>query len=238
MSVSQDAAVHGGIEIDPDLPDVRLDDIRRDQEAEAIRGMSVSRRMALSYADMRATTRALIEENPGEARLLFFVLLSDVIFFLSRGLSLVIAPASAAAERLPLEVGLWLVIALFLRTAVLYGFSAFVAAGARAMGGRGSWRDTRAAVFWASLVAAPIGVLGSMIAAGFAHLERFWPVFGADAFTLPALSIGIVVFVFFLSAAVAEAQRFRNTAPVFMAFSVLTVLLAIGGIFVHARYLG
>lgn len=237
MTVTEQMALHGAAAIDPDLPDVRLADIRREEDAEALKGMSVSRRMALSYRDMRTTTRALIEENPGEARLLFFVLLSDVIFFLSRGLSLVISPASAAAERMPLEVGLWLVIALFLRTAVLYGFSAFVAAGARILGGRGSWRDTRAAVFWASLVAAPIGVLGSLIAAGFAHLERFWPVFGSDAFALPALSIGIVVFVFFLSAAVAEAQRFRKTTPVFMVFSVLTVLLAIGAIFVHARYL-
>jgi hypothetical protein len=237
MSTSQDAATLGAVEIDPDLPDVTLDDIRREQGTERLKGMSVSQRMALSYMDMRATTRALIEENPGEARLLFFVLLSDVIFFLSRGLALVISPGSAASERLPLEIGLWLVAALFLRTAVLYGFSAFVAAVCRVLGGRGSWRDTRAAVFWASLVAAPIGVVGALIVALFAHLERLWPVFGTDLVALPPLCIGIVAFVFFLSAGVAEAQRFPRNTPVFVTFSLLTIVLGIGAIFVHARYL-
>ena len=56
-----------------DLPDVRLADIRGDDER--IDGMSLWRRMLLSYSDMRAATRQLIGENPSEARLLFFVLL-------------------------------------------------------------------------------------------------------------------------------------------------------------------
>lgn len=237
MAVSQDATVFGATEIDPNLPDVTLSDIRREEGVEALKGMSVWRRMVLSYKDMRATTRALIEENPSEARLLFFVLMSDVIFFLSRGLALVIAPSGAASSRLPLEIGLWLIIALFLRTATLYGFSALVAGTCRVLGGKGSWHATRAAVFWASLVAAPIGVIGSLITAAFAHLEKVWPVFAEDMVALPPLWIGIVVFVFFLSAGVAEAQRFRRTSPVFMTFSLLAVVLSIAGIFMHVRYL-
>lgn len=237
MSVAEHSREFGAAEVDTSLPDVTLKDLRRDQDAVALKGMSVWRRMVLSYKDMRTTTRTLIGENPSEARLLFFVLMSDVIFFLSRGLALVIAPGSAASTRLPLEIGLWLVAALFLRTAILYGFSGLVAGISRLFGGKGSWKDTRAAVFWASLVAAPIGVLGALVVATFAHLERFAPVFGDDKLSLPPQWIGIVAFVFFLSAAVAEAQRFRNTSPVFMTFSILTVLLSIGGIFVYVRFL-
>ena len=237
MSVTHDGAALGSSEIDPDLPDITLADLLRDQKVESLKGMSVWRRMVLSYEDMRRTTRVLIEENPSEARLLFFVLMSDVIFFLSRTLALVIAPSSAASEMLPMEIGIWLVGILFIRTATLYTFSGMVAVACRMFGGQGSFRDTRAAVFWASLVAAPIGVIGSLITAAFAHLESVWPVFGDDMIALPPLWIGIVAFVYFLSAGVAEAQRFTKTAPVFMAFSFLTVILSIGGIFVYARYL-
>jgi hypothetical protein len=217
-----------------DLPDVRLSDIRRDDDG--INEMSLWRRMRLSYSDMRAATRQLIGENPSEARLLFFVLLSDVIFFLNRGLSLVISPGAGASEKLPLEIGVWLIGALFLRTATLYIFSGLVASVCRLFGGQGSFRDTRTGVFWASLVAAPIGVLGALIVSLFAHLEDAIPILGEPIVTLPAHLIGMVFFVFFVSASVAEAHKFKNTSPVFMAFSVLTVVLLILGIYVYANF--
>ncbi|MCL5775893.1 YIP1 family protein [Limibaculum sp. FT325] len=217
-----------------DLPDVRLSDIRGDEDS--FQGMSLWARMKLSYIDMRAATRQLIGENPSEARLLFFVLLSDVIFFLNRGVSLVISPGSGASEKLPLEIGLWLVAALFLRTLTLYLFSGAIAFACRMCGGEGSWRDTRTGVFWASLVAAPIGVIGALIVALFAHLEPYAPILAEPAITLPAHLIGMVFFVFFVSASVAEAHRFRNTSPVFIAFSLLTVALLVLGIYVYANY--
>lgn len=217
-----------------DLPDIRLSDVLGDDDR--IQEISLWRRMLLSYQDMRAATRQLIGENPSEARLLFFVLLSDVIFFLNRGVSLVISPGSAASEKLPLEIGLWLIAALFLRTLTLYVFSGMVAAVCRLFGGQGSWRDTRTGVFWASLVAAPIGVLGALIVALFAHLEEAIPVLGEPVMTLPAHLMGMVFFVFFVSASVAEAHRFRNTSPVFMAFSVFTVALLVLGIYVYANF--
>ncbi|MDT8343717.1 MAG: Yip1 family protein [Thermohalobaculum sp.] len=217
-----------------DLPDVRLSDIRGDDETYI--GMSLWQRMLLSYSDMRAATRELIGENPSEARLLFFVLMSDVIFFLNRGVSLVISPGSGASEKLPLEIGIWLVGALFLRTLTLYLFSGAVAFVCRMFGGQGSWRDTRTGVFWASLVAAPIGVLGALVVAAFAHLEPYAPILAEPVVTLPAHLIGMVFFVFFVSASVAEAHRFRNTSPVFIAFSCLTVLLLVLGIYVYANF--
>lgn len=218
-----------------DLPQVTLSDIRG-EERESDRGMSVWQRMKLSFTDMRSATRQLIGENPTEARLLFFVLLSDVIFFLNRGLALVISPGASAEEKLPLEIGLWLIAAFFLRTATLYMFSGVVAWVCRLFGGKGSWRDTRTGVFWASLVAAPIGVIGALIVAGFAHLEAYFPIFGEELLTLPAHLIGMVFFVYFVSASVAEAHRFKNTSPVFIAFSVLTVALLIAGIYLYAQF--
>lgn len=217
----------------PTGDDIRLADLPRDEDDLRERGLFT--RMAGALSNMRQSTRELIDEGPSEARLLFFVLLSDVIFFLSRTLSLVVAPGSATAKFLPLEIGLWLIGILFLRTATLYLFSGLVGFVCRALGGQGSWRDTRAAVFWASLVAAPIGVLGALIGAGFDRLAPAFPVFGTDAFVVAPLSLGIVAFVWFVSAAVAEAQKFTRTSLVFMAFSCLSVVGAIAAIAVHAR---
>ena len=215
------------------LDEPRLADLPKDDEPVA--GMALSDRMWLAWQDMRASTRALIDENPSEARLLFFVLLSDVIFFLSRTLSLVVAPGSAASKFLPLEIGLWLIGVLILRTATLYAFSGLVGLVGRALGGQGSWRETRTGVFWASLVAAPVGVLGALIGAGFGHLEEHAPIFGTDLFVIAPLTLGIVAFVWFVSAGVAEAHRFTRTSLVFIAFSVLAVVLAVAGIALYAQ---
>lgn len=209
-------------------PGVHLSDVQ--QELETLTGMSLWARVKLSYLNMRLTTRGLISERPSEARLLFFVLLSDMIFFLSRGISLVVTPGAAAQDALPLSVGLWLIGVLLVRTACLYVFSAAVCAVSRLFGGTGSWRDTRTGVFWASLVASPIGVIGALVSAGFAHLEAFSPVFAEPMVAGPPLLIGVVAFVFFLAAGVAEAQDFRRTAPVFVTFSVLTVVGLIGAL--------
>lgn len=208
-----------------DLPDVHLEDVR--QELEPLTGMSVWARMRLSYRDMRRTTRVLIEERPSEPRLLFFVLLSDVLFFLSRGVSLVVTPSVAVEQSLPVpaQLGMILVLALLLRTAILYLFSALVCVGGRLFGGRASWKDTRTGVFWASLVAAPVGIVGALVGALFANLEGLSPVFASTVLTWPPLLIGPVAFVYFLSAGVAEAHRFPRTSPVFILFSILTVVV-------------
>lgn len=187
-------------------------------------GMSLHERLALSYRDMRRAVRSLIEEQPSEARLLFFVLLSDVIFFLSWTLSLVVSPGAETRTQLPAEIALLLVLIFLCRTATLYAFSGLVGAVCRLCGGQGSWRDTRTGVFWASLAAAPVGVAAAVVAG----LVRLLAGDAVDEAAVVGLrfSAGFVVFVFLVSASVAEAQRFRATSPVFIAFSILAIGLA------------
>jgi len=213
-------------DISGDLPDVRLADVQ--QELEPVRGMSVWARLRLSYSDMRHATRTLIDESPSEPRLLFFVLLSDVIFFLSYGVRLVVSPSAATAAVVPAEIGVALVGILLVRTTLMYLFAALVRIVCRAFGGAGSWKETRAGVFWGSLVAAPVGVVGAVIGGSFAQLESYIPVLGEPAFAMPPLFIGVVAFVYFLSAGVAEAHRFRRTSPLFIVFSLLAIAISIG----------
>lgn len=217
------------------IPDISLRDIRESADNEDIVGMTLSKRVIGAWGNMRASTRALIEERPSEARLLFFVMLSDVIFFLARTLSLVVAPNAAAAKVLPLEVALWLIGVFVLRTAALYLFSGVICFFARLIGGTGTWRETRTAVFWASLVAAPVGVLGAMIGTGLGHLAGEFPVLGTDPFVIGPLILGPVAFVWFISASVAEAHKARLTSLVFMTFSMLALALTIALVAVAAR---
>lgn len=59
-----------------------------------------------AWRDMPASTRRLIKERPSEARLFFFVLLSDLIFFLSFSVKTVVSPTSMAESVLPNDVAL------------------------------------------------------------------------------------------------------------------------------------
>ncbi|MEM9062062.1 MAG: YIP1 family protein [Pseudomonadota bacterium] len=206
-----------------------------DLVAENERGVVLSSRVADAWMNMRASTRALLDEHPSEGRLIFFVLLSDVIFFLARTLSLVVAPAGAAQKFLPIEIGLWLVLVFVLRTATLYLFSGVVCFVGRRLGGTANWRETRAAVFWASLVAAPVGVLGALIGATFGRWATQFPILASDPFVIAPLILGPVAFVWFLSAGVAEAHGAKRTSPVFIAFSVVAFILAVGTVVFAAR---
>ncbi|MEM8869321.1 MAG: hypothetical protein AAGE38_02900, partial [Pseudomonadota bacterium] len=78
---------------------------------------SLGDRVIDAWRDMRASTRRLIDEKPSEHRLLFYVLLSDIIFFLSWSLKTVVSPVSGVKEQVPLEIGAWLIAALMVRTA-------------------------------------------------------------------------------------------------------------------------
>ena len=208
---------------------------RLDQVSERDSGIPLSHRVFEAWKNMRASTRALLDERPSEARLLFFVLLSDVIFFLARTLSLVVAPSGATQAFLPLEIGLWLILVFVLRTASLYVFSGLVCFAGRGLGSTATWRETRTAVFWASLVAAPVGVLGALIGSGLGRLSTTFPVFREDVFVITPLILGPVAFVWFLSAGVAEAHGSNRTSPVFIAFSILAFMLAIGTVVFAAR---
>jgi len=180
-----------------------------------------------AWRDMRQSTRRLIEENPSEHRLLFYVLLSDMIFFLSWSLKTVIAPVSGVRDQVPVEIGFWLIGALLLRTASMYLFSLVVWLGARAAGGRGSWRDTRAGVFWGALVAAPFGFLMAFVTVTMSWLEPYHPMLGEDWIALPPYWISLVPFLWFISQGVAEANRFEKNAGMFLIMSGIALVAMI-----------
>lgn len=192
------------------------------------RRASMGERVLDAWVDMRASTRRLIDENPSEHRLLFYVLLSDIIFFLSWSLKTVVAPVSGVRDQVPLEIAFWLIAALMLRTASMYAFSAVITYAAKLFGGTGSWRDNRAGIFWGALVAAPFGFIMAGVTVSMSWLENDFPILREDWVALPPYWISLVPFLWFISQGLAEANGFRKNAIAFLSMSGVALVAMLG----------
>lgn len=211
---------------------LRLADIA-DDDPDLDASRTYLNRILDAYADMRASTRDFILTYPSEARLLMLALLSDVIFFLARSISMVVAPPPEVQASLPQFVGLAVVLAFLLRTASFYVIAAAATIISRPFGGVGSWHDTRCGVFWAALVSAPIEVIGALMTVTVAFLRPTIPILDSEWLIETPYFIGPIAFGFFLSAGVAEAQGFRYTYRVMAMLAIITIALI-----VLAAYLG
>lgn len=176
---------------------------------------------------MGQSTKELIAEKPRETRLLLFVLMSDLVFFLNSALKTVVVPVSGVQDRGPFMLVLLLTAAFLLRTVLLYGASGLLTCILRVFGGTGSWQATRAAVFWGALVAAPFGVLLTMVAVLFRILEPVMPVLGDHSIALLLFWISVMPFLWFVSAGLSAAHGMRNTNAVFLPMLGGTMVLMI-----------
>ncbi|MEM6438635.1 MAG: YIP1 family protein [Pseudomonadota bacterium] len=197
--------------------------------------LTMNDRLLEAWRDMAVSTRRLLDENPTEGRLLFYLILSDVVFFFSWSLKTLLAPTSAAAAQLPIDIGLWLILAILTRTGALYALATLATAAAQLAGGRGSARDTRAAVFWAALVSAPFGLMASVLAVILSRGEQAVPALQNPVFTLPPYYLGLVPFLWFIAAGLAEAHGFRRPPLVFLALSLGAVALSFWGLYLSER---
>ncbi|MBB5514816.1 hypothetical protein FHS89_000822 [Rubricella aquisinus] len=196
---------------------------------------SLGKRIIDGWRDMRKSTARLIAEDPAEARLLFYVMLSDIVTFLSWSLKTVVAPPQAAEDRLPVAIAVYLILMLFARTASMYIFAGAIGAVCKLFGGKGSWRDTRAGVFWGALVAAPFGLAMALFTIFLAFMEPTFPALGADWIALPPYWISMVPFLWFISVGVAEAHGFRRVGFLFLSLSILTIAGVFGALILDAR---
>jgi len=180
-------------------------------------GSSLGKRIIGSWADMRGHTRGLIEENLSEHRLLFYVLLSDVIFFVSFSIRTLVSPTGFQPTQIGLATAQILIFALLVRTALMYALSLALQAASRGFGGQGTWRDTRNGVFWGALVAAPFDILLALIGGWTSFQADAMPLLGSPIVTIIVLWGGFVPFFWFISQGLAEAHRFRTNLFAFAA---------------------
>lgn len=192
-------------------------------------------RVVDAWRDMRSSTRRMIEEGPSEGRLLFFVLISDLIFFLSWAIKIVVAPNNAAVAALPKDAALLLVGALLLRTATIYVFAMLVGLGLKMLGGKGTLKDTRVGIFWGAFVAAPFGLVAGMITFIMAKFEGIMPFLANETVSLAPLWLGLLPYVWFVSAGAAEAHQFKKVFPLFAALSIIIIVGMFVALILRAR---
>ena len=181
-------------------------------------------RMLGAWADLRGSMRAELDRDPSEGRLLFYVMLSGLIWFIGRHAVLVYGPLGPVISEHEFlgRVGSEFVAAVFMLTLFYYGMAVLGGAIARAFGGTGDWRESRAATFWAALVAAPVILASELLSIIVAGLP------GAIADT--ALTLGKVALGWALAQCIAEAHGFRSGLRVFI------VIAGLVAIFVGAVY--
>lgn len=192
-------------------------------------------RITDAWGNMRLSTRRLVLEEPSEARLLFYVLMSDMIFFLSWSVKTLVSPTVQASAQLPREIGLWLIIALLCRSFAMYFFSILLGSGARILGGQATWRDTRLAVFWGALVAAPFGFFFAVVTVVFSGLEAYLPFLKAEWITLMPYWISLIPFVWFISAGLAEVHGFKRTPTVFAGMALIATAVVLVAMYLRAN---
>ena len=178
-------------------------------EAVASARQALAVRILLFWGDMRGSMRSLLDEEPGQGRLIFHAMLSGLVVFLGAVAGLWLDPATATIppDELTARVAAAFIGAMFFRTLALYGVAGIAGLAARAAGGVGGGRDTRAAVFWAALAAAPLGFVATL-AYGFLDLP-------GDAAPMLLKSLAPVGFAVALSPCLAEAHGFRRASVVF-----------------------
>lgn len=197
-----------------------VDDIRDDDPD--LRGdRSYVDRILDAYADMRSSTRDFIATRPSEARLLFLALLSDVIFFLARSISMVVAPPAEVQAGLPEFVGLGIVVAFLMRTSLFYVIAVLARIISIPFGGRGGWYATRCGVFWAALVSAPVELVGALMTLAVVNLREDIAFLDNEWLVEMPYFIGPIAFGFFLSAGLAQAQGFKYNYKVMAVLAIL-----------------
>jgi len=195
---------------------------------------SLRDRILDAWKDMRTSTRRMIQERPSEGRLLFFVLISDLILFVSWGIKTVVSPNSMMLEVLPDGAPLILIAVLLFRTISVYLFALVVSLILRMFGGKGTFRDTRVGIFWGTFVAAPFELFSAVITFFMAKLEGVMPFLGNEMIALAPLWFALIPYVWFVSAGATEAHGFKKVFPLFLSMSVLSVMAIIAVMYLKA----
>ncbi|MCC6008934.1 MAG: hypothetical protein JJU40_14855 [Rhodobacteraceae bacterium] len=198
---------------------------------------SLTHDIIYSWFFMRRAVRRLIVRGPAEATLFRILMLSNMAFLFSWTVKLLLVPQTQGVEVLPLEVGALAILAFYGRTAVMYVLSMVLGALCRVLGGRGTWRNTRIAVFWGALVAAPFGVAAALVSVALAHLAVDYPIFAAHWIATAPYWLGVLPFMWFISVGLAQAHGFRRNGRVFLYMSLAGLAALLFAIYFQATVL-
>ncbi|MFQ5438178.1 MAG: hypothetical protein ACE5DK_05015 [Paracoccaceae bacterium] len=196
---------------------------------------TLSLRVVRAWFHFSGSIDSLILMRPGEGYLFFLLMLSNMSFFLSWTLKAVIVPEQGGVALISTRVGLLALASIFVRTGLMYLLAMLAGAISRLLGGRGTWRNTRIALFWADLVSAPIGVAAAVLSIVFSYLAIDFPIFASPWIAMPPYWFGSLPLIWFMSLGVARVHGFSKRSPVFLILSIVSLVALVGGMYFHAK---
>ncbi|MEM8793125.1 MAG: hypothetical protein AAGE80_16010 [Pseudomonadota bacterium] len=115
-------------------------------------------RVLTAWGNLRGSIRSLVDCELTEARLVVIAMLSGLIWYLQTVMLFRLGATGAdlVGDEVTAFFAAQFIVAIFFRTLMLYGVAGLFGLVLRKRGGEGSWIETRAAVFWAFLVTAPV----------------------------------------------------------------------------------
>lgn len=128
--------------------------------------MGASGEILRSWHAPRKVVRSLLAAPRREGRVLSFLIIGCLLIFVAQGPRLmreVMATADPEAQNLLMRMTYEMFAWLILWPLVFYGIAALIHGVLRLMGGRGLAYDTRLALFWAVLAAAPGALLYGLV---------------------------------------------------------------------------
>lgn len=172
--------------------------------------------IARFFYNPRGSMRGVLDSGPSEGRLFAYALIAAAILLFGRILDLV-AGAAPTGGNVMARAAEQTVSLLFFLPIVYYAVAALGTLLARAFGGLGSWREGRAAFFWAALVSAPVIVVCAMAGS----------VFGPEPTTLFAVivQVGQIFFAWAVAQCFAETFGFGRTWPVLAVIGAIVLAI-------------
>lgn len=195
---------------------------------------TLTHRVIYAWWHMRRTTARLVGQRPSDGYLLQLLLLSTVGFVLAWTIRAVLVPGPDGLRLIAVPVDA-LAGMVALRLVGLYVLAVLLAIACRALGGRGSHRETRIAVFWAALVAAPFDVAAALAVLGFYELSLWFPILAAPQLLNGFYWIGLLAFAWYLAGGIAQVHHFRSTASTFLYITLASLVAVLLALYLRAQ---
>ena len=182
--------------------------------------MSVAGEILRAYRGIRASMRRQLEAHPGEERLLIYLVVAILLFFVARIPNLLETSAAQATEEVSGNAIFVtnLVASFFFAPLLFYGLAAISHVLSKVFKGKGTGYAARLALFWSLLVVSPLALISTI-------LQSAIPVIWL-ATALPVVMFLLFAFVWGSCLSVAEgfkSQYLPSLAIVLTAFSLTIV---------------
>ncbi len=184
--------------------------------------MSASGEIIRAYRGFGASMKRRLEEHPGEERLLIYLVIAILLFFVARIPNLLKVSAIQANEEISIAAIFVtnLVSSFFFAPLLLYAVAALSHLIAKVFGGTGTSYGARLALFWTLLVIAPLSLLSTII-------QVAYP---ADWLTTLLLVGMFLLFTYVWGTCLSVAEGFKSRF-----LTILVIILTVFGLTIAFR---